>query len=129
MSATPLPHATHAGPLLEERLDRVTDELADEFSSNFTRETISRFVAECHDIVTSLLMPPVRPGEPPSPRTITRVRGLTRRFALERLEALAGDDTFSGAGTTVGNEAVPASGGPKACSSAYGTPDAPRGRR
>ncbi|SDB92493.1 arsenate reductase [Raineyella antarctica] len=99
MPDTTRPHAdpqVDTGLLLEERLDRVTDELAVAFSGSFTRETISRFVAECHDIVTSLLMPPLRPGEQPSPRTNTRVRGLTRRFALERLEALAVDEVIGG---------------------------------
>lgn len=76
----------------EDALDRVTDDLAIEFAGVFTRETISRFVEECHGVVTSLLMPPPDPDEPPSARAVARVGGLTRRFALERLEAMAQSD-------------------------------------
>lgn len=84
----------HVDPVthVDDVLGRVTDDLAGEFAGTFTRETISRFVDECQGMVISLLMPPLDPDEPPSPRAVTRVGGLTRRFAQERLEAMVQSD-------------------------------------
>lgn len=92
MSVPPQPSTVpHVDPgtHVDDALGRVTDDLADEFAGTFTRETISRFVDECEGMVTSLLMPPLDPHGPPSPRAVARVSGLTRRFAQERLEAMA----------------------------------------
>lgn len=69
-------------------LDGVADDLALAFAGTFTRETIDRFVGECHTMVLDLLLP----APSPTGRTAARATGLTRRFATERLEALAQSD-------------------------------------
>lgn len=70
-------------------LGRVTDDLSREFAGTFTQETISRFVGECHGMVTAFLMPSLQADDTSSPRTVARVSSLTRRFARERLGAMA----------------------------------------
>ncbi|WOQ17167.1 arsenate reductase ArsC [Raineyella sp. W15-4] len=62
------------------------DQLAREFDGTFSPATIRRFVDESHDLVARFLTPVTARGVSP------RVRGLTRRFASERLGALARAD-------------------------------------
>lgn len=85
MSVLPRPPDPHS----RGGLGRVTDDLSREFAGTFTQETISRFVGECHGMVTAFLMPSLQADDTSSPRTVARVSSLTRRFARERLGAMA----------------------------------------
>ena len=86
------PHRTtarlEAGRARHDGLGGVADDLARAFAGTFTRETVDRFVVECHSMVVDMILAPPSPTR----RSAARATGLTRRFAAERLEALAQSD-------------------------------------